>query len=175
MFFYDRRDDIIFVDFFFDNKKDEAFMLSAYTTFENNNNNKSKSLSLDFINKNLDLIQYKVNKRTTRVAFFKKKFFELFEDKEEKKDDYVEFDIPYIINITITYDHFNEFTKVQYKINGFKGDELRFECITKDGYFTEIQRLEGIEIIEKSRLDQKLKDLKENDEWIEKLRNGKRW
>ena len=170
MFFYETRDDIITVDFFFDSKARENSMISAYTSF--GENNKSINLSVDFINKNLDIIQYKVTQTTVRAAFFKKKYFELYKNKEKKKNDYIELDIPFIINISIVYDNCNEFTTIRYKIKGFDDEDLKIEYISNDKYFTEIQRFEGYEIIERSRLDEKLKFLKQNEEWIKKLKNG---
>ena len=45
--------------------------------------------------------------------------------------------------------------------------------MTKDGYFREIERTEGYELVESSRYEEKLQEIKQNDEWFKKLRGGK--
>ena len=168
MFFYLPNDDIILTDFFFDRKDDKFSIISGYTTF--GDNGITKDLSIDFINTNLDVMQYQISPLTARVAFFKKRYFELFKEKE--KQDCIKFDIPYIINITTVYDNCDKFSKNQYKIIGFKNKFLVIESITKDGYFTEIERLEGYELVERSRVQERLNELKEKEEWVQKLRRG---
>ena len=145
--------------------------LSGNTTFGNNNN--IKDFSIDFINKNLDIIKYKITNKLARVAFFKKKYFELYKDKAKSINDYIEFDIPYIINIAISFDCGQKYENIRYKLNGLRDDHLWVEPMTKDGYFREIERTEGYELVESSRYEEKLQEIKQNDEWFKKLRGGK--
>ena len=168
MYFYEIYENIISYDFYFEIKDYKFIIISAYTSFDCNTI--SKDLSFDFINKNLEIIQYEISPKVARVVFFKDKFYELFPKKEKKG--YIKFDIPYIININIFYDDCQKHTKMQYKINGFKNNYLDIEPFSKDEYFTEIKKEKRFELIEKSKLEKRLKEIKDAEELLERERMG---
>ena len=168
MFFYAKNENIIRAYFIFDRDDDKATLVSAYTTFDKNFS--TKELSIDCINKYLDIILYEVNSNIIRVAFYKNKFYELFKDKI--KDNVKTFDIPLIINIGIIYGKNLNYSKMQYKIRGFTDRDLMIEPITKDEYFAEIKKPGGYELIEKYDLDKRLKEIKSTEDYFEKLREG---
>ena len=171
MYFYEIYDDTIYADFYFqlkDNEKYEIVMASAYTSFEENI--KIEGLNIYFINKNLEIIQYEINPEIVRCVFFKNKYNELFKNK--KKDSYINFDIPYIININIFYDKCQKHTKLKYKILGVCDNSLIIKPISNDEYFTEIEEPKGYEIVQRSKLDEKMKEIKIINDYIKKLRHG---
>jgi len=168
MFFYGRNENIIRAYFCFDRNDDKATLVSAYTTFDNNSS--TKEFTIDFINKYLEIILYEVNANIIRVAFYKNKFYELF--KENIEDNKKTFDIPFIINIGIIYGKTLNYSKMQYKFKGFTENDLIIEPITKDGYFAEIKKPGGYELIEKYDLEKRLKEIKSTEEYFEKLREG---
>ena len=98
MFFYFVNDDVISIDFFFDRLDNKFMIISAQTTF-GITNKMPKETTFNFINNKLDIIKYQVTPKILRVAFFKEKYLELFEDKAKSKNGFIEFDFPYIINI----------------------------------------------------------------------------
>ena len=168
MYFYEIYENIICHEFYFERRDYKITIISAYTSFDNNII--SKDLSFDFINKNLEIIQYEVSAKIARVVFFKDKYYELFPNKEKKG--YIKFDIPYIININIIYDGCHKHTKMQYKINGFMYNDLIIEPISKDEYFTEIEKEKGFELIERFNLEKRLKEIKDEKESLERERMG---
>ena len=168
MYFYEIYENIISYDFYFEIKDYKFIIISAYTSFYSNTI--SKDLTFDFINKNLEIIQFEIFPKVARVVFFKDKYYELFPHKEKKG--YIKFDIPYIININIIYDDCQKHTKMQYKINGFKNNYLDIEPFSKDEYFTEIKKEKSFELIEKSNLEKRLKEIKDEEELLERERMG---
>ena len=168
MYFYEIYENIISYTFYFEKEDNKITIISAYTSFDSNT--KSKEWSFDFINKNLEIIQYKVSPTIARVAFFKEKYYELFPKKE--KNSYIKFDVPYIININILYDDYEKQAKMQYKISGFMDNELVIEPISKDEYFTEIEKGKGFEFIERFNLEKRLKEIKDEKELLEMQRMG---
>ena len=61
---------------------------------------------------------------------------------------------------------------MQYKINGFKKNDLVIEAFSKDEYFTEIKKEKGFELIEKFNLEKRLKEIKDEKESLERERMG---
>ena len=110
--FYEIYENIISYDFYFEIKDYKYIIISAYTSFDSNTI--SKDLNFDFINKNLEIIQYEITPKVARVVFFKDKYYELFPNKEKKH--YITFDIPYIININIIYDDYKNIQKCNIKL-----------------------------------------------------------
>ena len=166
--FYNIYENIISYDFYFEIKDYKYIIISAYTSFDSNTI--SKDLNFDFINKNLEIIQYEIYPKVARVVFFKDKYYELFPNKEKKY--YITFDIPYIININIIYGDLQKHTKMQYKISGFTYNDLMIEPISKDEYFTEIRKEKGFELIEKCNFEKRLKEIKDEKESLERERMG---
>ena len=82
MYFYEIYENIICHEFYFERRDYKITIISAYTSFDNNII--SKDLSFDFINKNLEIIQYEVSAKIVRVIFFKDKYYELFPNKKKR-------------------------------------------------------------------------------------------
>lgn len=167
MFFHDIYKDTIYACFFFDNDDPGITIASANTTFENINT--TENISLDFVNKNLDILQYEVSFHTVRVAFIKNAYFKLF--KSNTIDSTIKFDIPYIINLHIFYDNCSKYSKLQFKIIGVYDNKLKILSIPND-YFEHIETMQGYEIVEKSKLDEKQKELTKKLANLERFRRG---
>lgn len=167
MYFYEIYDDTIYVSFYINYNDKGIIITSANTSFENINT--KEKLSIDFINKYLDIIQYETNTQVVRAVFLKKRYFELFNKKE--KNSYIALDIPYIINLHIFYDNYKKYTKLQYKIIGFTKYTLKIVTIPNE-HFTNILNYEGYEIVEKSKFEERKEEIKRTKDFFEKLRRG---
>ena len=61
---------------------------------------------------------------------------------------------------------------MKYKILGVCDNSLIIKPISNDEYFTEIEEPKGYEIVQRSKLDEKMKEIKIINDYIKKLRHG---
>ena len=108
---------------------------------------------LKFYKDNLDLINYEIQTKNITFYFNKRKYYELYNIKEDKKG--IDFDFPYIITLNIIYGKYAEKrSKLQYKATGISYNNiLNIEPLStnSDENFTQINFGNGaFEIIEKN-------------------------
>lgn len=168
MYFENVFRDTIYLTFILDNEDMGTLIVSARTSFDSNS--QEKNLSFDCINKYLDVIEYEISTKALRVVFFKKRYYELLNIDEKQSD--IKIDIPYVININIFSDYYRKYSKLQFKITHLFFNDLAITPISKDEYFTVIENAGGYEIVEKTNLEKRLKEIKDDNEYFEKLRNG---
>ena len=61
---------------------------------------------------------------------------------------------------------------MKYKILGVCDNSIIIKPISNDEYFTDFEESKGYEIVESSKLDEKMKEIKIINDYIKKLRHG---
>ena len=123
--------------------------------------------------KSLESLQYELHQPIqARFFFFREKYCELFKIQKKNYQD-INFEIPFIIALNIYYGAESEnFTILKYKVIGISSDNTLNLILNENPSFTEINYGNGnLEIIKRERLEERLKEIKESEEVVKRMKN----